>query len=119
MFHVSVDDYVYPSGWSSSVQGSYRARHYCAELERGTVLVFPRAPFDLSEGDIEFLSSQSVATSVAHKNVSFLPRTGALRGTPTGNGLRERMGDILRRFSKGSTEFVADFLSPYRDQLTP
>ena len=74
-----VEDYAHPAGWSFCDVPA-RARAYCRELEAGQILFFPGAPFDLPQDDCAFLISQKQTASRFHKNISYRPKRGQLRG---------------------------------------
>lgn len=103
-------------GWIPSADASARARHYCAELEEGSILFFPEPPFDLSPSDVEFLLDLEVSDSRLHKNISYRPETNVLRGFP-GKGNGSRVHEIMRRYASQVRRFVELFLAPYASRL--
>ncbi len=104
------------NGWSDGVDASARARHYCAELERGGILFFSRPPFALPEEHCKFLLALRPAGSRLHKNVSYRPETDVLRGFDDGES-RARVHEILRGYATEVCEFVAGFLWPYAQKF--
>lgn len=109
---LAVADYRLPHGWSGDA--SSRARDYCRALEQGSILYFEQAPFELPEGDREFLISQRQSGSRFHKNISYRPRKDILRGTSSESAEDSaRLQRIMREYSAHVTAFVRNFLAPY------
>jgi hypothetical protein len=97
-----------------------QARSWCAQLEAGDVLFFPRSPIVLREGDTSFLLGQQQADSSLHKNIAYKPAgrngTGVLSGvdTKTANAAAvEQLRDVMRGYSAAVVKFLGEFLSPY------
>jgi len=111
MAWLNVDEYG-PGGWAAPGDFQWRARHYCAEVEKGQVLFFPLPPFDLPQGDIEFLVSLKPADSRLHKNISYRPEQDLLRGF-FDSANQSRVHDIMRRYAAAVKGFVSAFLAPY------
>ncbi len=88
------------------------ARAYCRQLEAGNILLFRQPPFPLPETDRQFLMQHQASESAIHKNVSYRPEEDSLRGFGDAAG-RERVHDIMRRYSRAVVEFAARFLTPY------
>jgi hypothetical protein len=93
-----------------------QARGYCEQLERGQILLFRRVPFDFPEEDQKFLLARSVAESRFHKNISYRPASGAIRGAADESD-SERLRRVMRSFSQHVSQFVSGFLAPYADKL--
>jgi hypothetical protein len=93
-----------------------QARWYCDQLEHGQVLMFRSVPFDFPEEDRKFLLSRPAAESRFHKNISYRPANGVLRGFAD-SADRERLQSVMRNFSEQASRFVSKFLSPYASQL--
>lgn len=73
-------------------------------LERGEILCYPKSPFPPPTGDdLQFLLSQKL-TGIAHKAISLDPTTGSLSGFSGQD--QDRLVDILRRFSRGVTDWL-------------
>ena len=113
---VEVEDYKSPGGWTQPEDGPSRARGYCAALERGEILFFPRPPFAFSQEDGEFLVSQQWAELRMHKNVSYRPGDDILRGVSGNAAVTARIHSALRNYSTRVIEFLSKFLSPYADR---
>jgi hypothetical protein len=92
------------------------ARSYCDQLERGQVLFFREIPFDFPDDDRKFLLARSAAESRFHKNISYRPVTGVLRGSADRSD-SERLQRVMRNFSQQATQFVERFLAPYAGRL--
>jgi 3-deoxy-D-manno-oct-2-ulosonic acid (Kdo) hydroxylase len=93
-----------------------QARWYCDQLEHGQVLLFSAVPFEFPEEDRKFLLSRPAAESRFHKNISYRPASGVLRGFADAAD-RERLQRVMRSFSEKAAGFVSKFLSPYASQL--
>lgn len=108
---LKVEDYT-ANGWSSTVDGSMQARHYCSELERGAILFFPQPPFPLPSAGIRSLISLTPTNSRLHKNISYRPEQDVLRGYDDPEN-RPRVHITIRAYAMQVREFVLDFLAPY------
>ncbi len=95
-----------------------QGRWYCDQLEHGKVLSFSRIPFDFPQDDIKFLLSQKQTGSRFHKNISFRPTTGVLKGMDAAGPDRDRLHRIMQSFSREVTAFIGRFLTPYAGKLT-
>src|SRR5271154_2550899 len=72
----------------SLAEGKYppsdaQAREWCAELEAGDILFFPRTPIALKADDLQFLLGQQQSDSSLHKNIAYKPALDALSGLDT------------------------------------
>jgi hypothetical protein len=108
---IEVCDYVYPGEYKENAQR--RPQWYCEQLEANRVLYFPSPPFEFSEDDREFLTSQRRADSAVHKNVSFRPAQKKLRGFEGSREVKDRIGEIMGNYSRQVVNFVRRFLAPY------
>jgi len=95
-----------------------QGRWYCDQLEHGKVLFFPTIPFEFTDDDAKFLLSQKHTGSRFHKNISYRPGADVLKGMESGGRDRERLHEIMRKFSAEVTQFIGKFLSPYAGKLT-
>src|SRR5437588_3942558 len=116
MSWIEVSEYQ-SSGWADGVNIPSRARHYCAELEKGQILFFRQPPFVLPEDDVNFLVSQKASDSRLHKNISYRPGKDLLRGFSDGKENQQRVHRIMRDYSSQVTQFVSRFLAPYAGKL--
>ncbi len=110
---IEVEDYNEGSGWLGIESREARARAYCELLERGRILVFSQPPFRFAQGDREFLINQEWADLRLHKNVSYRPADGVLRGISGDTDKVQRIRAIFREYSAQVVEFATKFLSPY------
>jgi 3-deoxy-D-manno-oct-2-ulosonic acid (Kdo) hydroxylase len=101
---------------SEPVADAQRAQQWCARLEAGGILYFPRTPIAIPPDDLSFLLSQQQAESGLHKNIAYKPNTGAISGldSKTANTAgSERLRGILSSYSQAVEQFLAGFLLPY------
>jgi len=83
-------------------------------LENGRILFFPEIPFDFPVDDRQFLLGQRQSKTRVHKNISYRPRQDRLKGSATDNEEdRDRLHDIMRRYSAEVVRFVTAALAPY------
>lgn len=102
---------------NDTVELRVRARTNCAQLESGKVLIFAGSPVELSKDDRQFLLTQRQDGSRLHKNISYRPKSDALRGFAAENDAdSERLHAILRDYSQRVTRFLTSFLQPYADK---
>lgn len=97
-----------------------QAANFCARLEAGDLLYFPRSPIAIPEEDIAFLLNQQQTASGLHKNIAYKPPCKTKTGTITGMGKgaegaasKERLRGIMQRYSGAVDQFLRDFLPPY------
>jgi len=94
-------------------------RAWCAALEAGSVLYFPRTPVPIPPGDVDVLLGQQQTGSRMHKNISYKPDADLLGGvdrksTPEAEG--EQLHGIMQRYSSAVADFLSKFLGPYENQ---
>ena len=114
--YISVEDFGFPQGWSSTGSPEARSRNYCEELERGGILFFSGPPFDLPAADREFLVAQKDAQNALHKNISYRPDEDQLNGFSGDEAARQRLHGIMKNYSAKITDFVNRFLIPYANR---
>ena len=93
-----------------------QARDWCAQLEAGDILFFPRTPIELAAGDLEFLLGQQQTDSSLHKNIAYKPMQDALSGVDTKTADAAavmRLHLIMRWYSAAVEGFLSEFLTPY------
>ena len=84
--------------------------HTLDRLEDSELVVFPSAPFELpGSDDREFLASQHVGWG--HKNISFDPSTGTVKGSQPGSA--ERLRSLMCEFSDRVTGWLSEVLPEY------
>lgn len=97
--------------------GDERSRRYCERLERGKILFFDCAPFDLPIEHREFLLSARQENTRLHKNISYRPGQNVVRGFPKNDAENyNRLREIMRDYSARVTNFLDDFLKPYAEK---
>ena len=94
-----------------------RAHWLCSQLEQGSVLYFSAIPFTFAESDREFLLSLKQSGSPFHKNISYRPATGILKGVAANSSDHARMLRVMRGFSEEVTQFVEALLRPYAGKI--
>src|SRR6185437_3749771 len=93
-----------------------QSRQWCAQLESGDILYFPKTPVAIPQTDLEFLLGQQQSDSSLHKNIAYKPNIDKLSGldTKTANAAAvQRLHSIMRSYSQSVVRFLTDFLSPY------
>jgi hypothetical protein len=116
MSWIEISEYA-SSGWADGIDVTSRARHYCAELEKGQILFFRQPPFVLPEDDRNFLVNHKASDSRLHKNISYRPGKDLLRGFSDGKENQQRVHRIMRDYSSQVAQFVSRFLAPYAGKL--
>lgn len=96
--------------------GAHGVEH-CRQLEGGQLLVVPRLPFDLSEGERAFLCQQALARG--HKNIAYDPRHDRVTGQAERHpGDGEQLRTIMSAYSRRVTRFLAELLPLYAGSWT-
>src|SRR5690349_19340973 len=88
-----IDDYKFPGGWQPPDRADARARASCEALEAGEILFFHELPYSFPKQDREFLLAQKWAELRLHKNVSYRPQSGVLRGVSGDHASTGRLRD--------------------------
>src|SRR5579871_3666050 len=94
-----------------------QALNWCAQLEAGEILYFPKTPVPIRQEDIAFLLGQQQTDSSLHKNIAYKPNVDKLSGldTKTADAAAvARLQSIMRQYSKSVVAFLTGFLSPYQ-----
>jgi 3-deoxy-D-manno-oct-2-ulosonic acid (Kdo) hydroxylase len=88
-------------------------------LERGEVVFFPSCPFSLPPGaEHQFLLAQELGRG--HKNISFAPGSGRVRGYRDGTQAHiDRLRGLLAEFSRTVTHWLAQTLPRYCSSWRP
>lgn len=116
---VQVKEFAHPTGWKQELNADRLAHHYCEKLEAGGILYFPGIPFDFPESDRAALLAKKQSGLRYHKNISYRPKTGELRGfTSTAPEDGQELTQIMKRFSDNVVGFVERFLRPYAGRYT-
>jgi hypothetical protein len=107
------------AGTKDQHKKSPQLRAWCAALEAGSVLYFPRTPVPIPPADIDFLLGQHQTGSRLHKNISYKPDTDLLSGVDrkaAAPAIVEQLHSIMRRYSAGVADFLTNFLAPYENR---
>jgi hypothetical protein len=105
--------------WNEALRseaGAQQFRAWCAALEAGSVLYFPKTPVPVPAEDIEFLLGQQQTGSRLHKNISYKPDIDVLGGVDkktTEAAVIEQLHSVMKRYSASVAEFLSGFLAPY------
>jgi hypothetical protein len=87
-------------------------------LERGEVVHYPVSPFSLPAGEpLQFLLSQELS-SAGHKNISYTPRTGTVRGYRD-SAEAERLRTVLSHFAGSVARWFAEAFPRYAAAALP
>lgn len=98
---------------------SPQLRAWCAALEAGSVLYFPRTPVPIPQSDIDVLLGQQQTGSRLHKNISYKPDADLLGGIERKSAPEaevEQLHAIMRHYSSSVADFLSKFLAPYESQ---
>ncbi|HLY41618.1 MAG TPA: Kdo hydroxylase family protein [Terracidiphilus sp.] len=93
-----------------------QSKSWCAALEAGEILYFPRTPVPIPPADLEFLLSRQQTNSGLHKNIAYKPDRDQLSGVDrkTADPAQfDQLQGIMRRYSAAVESFLAVFLAPY------
>jgi 3-deoxy-D-manno-oct-2-ulosonic acid (Kdo) hydroxylase len=93
-----------------------QARKWCAQLEAGDILFFPRTPIGFAPDDLKFLLGQQQTDSSLHKNIAYKPIQDSLSGVDTKTAdaaAVTRLQLIMRWYSAAVEGFLNGFLTPY------
>lgn len=99
--------------------GPEQTRLWCAQLEEGELLYFPRTPAPIPTEDLDFLLNQRQSGGSIHKNIAYKPDRDRLSGWDSktmNSGEVDRLHDIMRRYSAGVAGFLNSFLVPYQQR---
>jgi len=94
-----------------------RDDRHARELEAGSVIFFRSLPIEFPDEDRQFLVAQRRDDSAVHKNVSYRPATGVLRGWSGNREAEEQLKRILKDFSSRARQFVSSFLPAYAERM--
>lgn len=87
---------------------------YAKALERSDILFFPQAPFEFPKEDIAFLLQQRQGASKSRKNIAYKPQLDRVTNHISKDPVeKERMKEVLRRYSREVTQFLTALLPPY------
>lgn len=83
-------------------------------LESGAVLFLPELPFTVSSADAEIFSPAILSAS---KNASYDPATGRVGGTTLTGAGRDRLSDVMARFSAAAASLADTLFPSYRGRI--
>jgi hypothetical protein len=83
-------------------------------LERGAVIVLPKLAFEVHTSEHDIFSPSILSSS---KNASYDPATDRVGGTSLRGDSRERLRDIIRRFSESADGLVKALLPEYGSRI--
>lgn len=90
-------------------------RVYCAQLEAGDIIFFPRTPIEIPADDLAFLLGHQQVGGAYHKNIAYRPLEDRITGFDAQDpAIAERLRDIMGRYSRDVTKFLDRFLAPYQ-----
>jgi hypothetical protein len=93
--------------------GAGSAERLARWLEEGRILLFRRPPFPIPDADREFLLSRRQRGGRLHKNIAYRPARDRVTGATGDRVERERLGRILRAYSRASLELLARLFPSY------
>ncbi len=118
MSRVVVTEYA-SAGWADAAAAEELAVDYCAQLEGGGILYFDGCPFAFPEADRQTLLEHRQSGLRFHKNISFQPTTGTIRGLSAADASEvAELERIMQDFSANVVQFVEAFLKPYAGNYT-
>ena len=103
----------------SQKNAAEQSQLWCQRLEEGNILFFPTSPILLEPEDVNFLLTLQQTSSGLHKNMAYKPSLDRVSGADMKSAdaaASERLHRVLREYSQHVTEFLADFLRPYRSR---
>ena len=82
-------------------------------LEEGRILLFRRPPFEIPPADRDFLLSRRQSGGRIHKNIAYRPARDRVTGAAGSRADVERLGRILREYSRAAQTFLARLFPAY------
>ncbi len=102
------------AGWTEPARAPEFAAEHCAQLEAGGILFFPDCPFPFPDADRQALLAHRQSGLRYHKNISYQPETGVIRGLSAAEPSEvDELQRIMRAYSANVVRFLETFLSPY------
>ena len=118
MSRVVITEYT-SAGWTDPAAAEELAVDYCAKLEAGGILYFDGCPFAFPDADRQTLLEHRQSGLRFHKNISFQPTTGTIRGLSAADAAEvAELERIMQDFSANVVQFVESFLKPYAGNYT-
>jgi len=97
--------------WACQLEAE-RSEALCAEVERGSVLLFPRLPFAMLPGEKRFLSD--AFGTAERKNVNLRPGSPEVRGARGSPEEIAALGAMLARYATAATQLIDAIIPRYR-----
>jgi len=101
------------NGWTQPNAVGAASHGYAEALEAGNILFFPQFPFTFPEQDRVFLRGVRQSSASYHKNIAYRPKQDKVTGVENGTPDKDRLLEVLRRFSRNTVDFVARLLPSY------
>jgi hypothetical protein len=114
---MSVHTIQFEGAQGGSLHTIEQVRTWCALLEAGGILYFPRTPVPIPAADLQFLLGQQQTGSRLHKNIAYKPDRDQLSGVDKKSATPadlEQLHSVMRRYSASVDSFLAGFLAPYQ-----
>ncbi|HKU24454.1 MAG TPA: Kdo hydroxylase family protein [Candidatus Sulfotelmatobacter sp.] len=100
---------------TNSLNQPARLRDYCAKLEAGDIIFFPKTPISIPSSDLEFLIGHQQVGGAYHKNIAYRPLEDRITGFEAQDPkITARLRVIMRCYSDGVIDFLRGFLAPYQ-----
>lgn len=90
---------------------------YCAELEAGNILFFPKTPFDFPQDEIDFLLGQKQTGSKNRKNIAYKPKLDKITNVDKNSSEYQKFLSIMRSYSAKVEEVLSKLVQPYSNYL--
>lgn len=88
----------------------------CRALERGNILYFPKTPFELTEGERDFLLKLRLTGGRLHKNIAYRPAQDKISGVDQATAeTKKKLSEVMRAYSQRVIRFTGEVLPPYKD----
>ena len=105
---------IHPRDLAKALEKPLELRSYCAQLEAGDILFFPKTPIDIPAGDLAFLLGHQEVGGAYHKNIAYRPLEDRITGFEAADSaISDRLRSIMQRYSKDVIGFLRKFLGPY------
>ncbi len=105
----------------SGIQGiaPEASRELCAALEAGSIVFFPKTPFEISAAERQILLDQKQTSAAYHKNVAYRPAEDRVTGLGKSEAAETaQLRAILKNYSRSAVTLLNTLLSPYAGKWT-
>jgi hypothetical protein len=92
---------------------------WCAQLEAGGILYFPKTPVPIPADDLKTLLGGHQTGSSLHKNIAYKPGIDKLSGVDEKSSPADEIAKlqaVMRRYSASVAAFLSRFLAPYQQR---